>query len=235
MKPDHIILVRHGQSEGNVNKEIYGSKPDYAMHLTETGIQQATIAGKTIAEFITNNSDDDQLGAVQFYVSPFWRARQTYELISKNFPHLVEYEDPRLREQEWGHLKARYAPELEEERDAFGHFYYRFPDGESCADVFDRMSDFLNTMHRDFEKPHFPRNTIIVSHGMTMRLFLMRWFHLRVEDFELLANPKNCECYVLKRDKNTDKYSLMDKPRKYEKRQHPYQYEWEQPRRKFME
>lgn len=32
-------------------------------------------------------------------------------------------------------------------------FYFkRIPDGESAADVYDRVSDFFGTLHRDFEK-----------------------------------------------------------------------------------
>lgn len=222
MKPLNIILVRHGQSEGNVNKEIYGKKPDYALELTKFGKDQAKTAGDNIFGLVGCRDP------IQFYVSPFWRTRQTYEIIEKSLPanHNKFYEDPRLREQEWGHLKARYSPELEVERDTYGHFYYRFPDGESCADVFDRISDFLNTMHRDFEKVNYPRNVVIVTHGMTMRLFLMRWFHMSVEEFELLHNPPNCGMYILSLDNKSGKYDLFNEPEKYEKRQHPYQYEW---------
>jgi len=37
MKPSKIILIRHGQSEGNVNKSLYKEKPDFAMNLTLKG------------------------------------------------------------------------------------------------------------------------------------------------------------------------------------------------------
>lgn len=235
MKPEHIFLVRHGQSEGNVNKAIYSEKPDYALELTPAGIAQADQAGEQIAKYIGVNSPLNALDFgihtnVQFYFSPLWRTRRTFESIAKHFSWRTEYEDPRLREQEWGHLKAEYSQELEDYRDSYGHFYYRFPDGESCADVYDRVSDFFNTLHRDFEKPHFPRNTIIVTHGMTMRVFLMRWFHLSVESFELLANPHNCEYYLLKLNKDTQKYSLATPPRMYDQPKHQYQYKWAAPR-----
>jgi broad specificity phosphatase PhoE len=46
---------------------------------------------------------------------------------------------------------------------------------------------------------HEPQNTLIVSHGITIRLFLMRWFHWTVEEFECLRNLDNCEYYILKR------------------------------------
>lgn len=103
-------------------------------------------------------------------------------------------EEPRIREQEWGHFRdlADYDRTVVN-RDAYGTFYYRIPEGESGADVYDRVSDFFGTLHRDFGKPDFPENALIVTHGMTLRLFLMRWFHWTVEDFEQLANPGNCQ------------------------------------------
>lgn len=137
------------------------------------------------------------------------------------------YEDPRLREQEWaGALrKDGYLSELENERDAFGHFYYRFDGGESCADVYDRISSFLNTMYRDFEKEHFAENVIIVTHGMALRVFLMRFFHLSVEMFEELKNPKNCQSVMLKRN-DIGKYDLIKGLDLYPTKKHPYQFNW---------
>lgn len=199
MKPDRIILVRHGESQGNVNKDIYKDIPDYALNLTERGVEQAICAGTELAKVIDGSP-------VQFYVSPFWRTRQTYLNIAKQFPNPEQnryYEDLRLREQEWGQdmvTREGYSHERENDRDNYGHAYYRFRDGESCADVYDRVSDFMGTMFRDFEKENFPKNVIIVTHGMTLRLFLMRFFHAPVEEFERWSNPKNCGFYLLERD-----------------------------------
>ncbi len=47
----------------------------------------------------------------------------------------------------------------------------------SGADVYDRVSTFLETMYRDMEKGGCGQNTIIVSHGLFCRLFLMRYYH----------------------------------------------------------
>ena len=34
------------------------------------------------------------------------------------------------------------------------------------------------------------QSLVIVTHGLTMRLFCMRWFHWSVEYFESLENPE---------------------------------------------
>ena len=49
-----------------------------------------------------------------------------------------------------------------------------------------------------------------MTHGLTMRLFCMRWFHWSVEYFESLNNPDNAEVRTLVRT-DVGKYEL-DKP-----------------------
>jgi broad specificity phosphatase PhoE len=230
-RPQRIILIRHGQSEGNVDKAIYGKKPDFAVNLNETGRVQAREAGKRLRE-ITGDQ------RVWFYRSPFYRTRQTYDEIIKSYqdkqveiipfdkpitlPFTKMFEDPRLREQE--HTPRVLTGEndrasVEKERDDYGHFYYRFEGGESCADVFDRVSDFMSTLFRDFEKWDFPQNAVIVSHGMTNRLFLMRLLKYTVEEFEFLRNPENCGFYVLERGPEVNgKFKLSEEPKRYPQR-----------------
>jgi len=213
MKPKRIILLRHAESEGNVSKEIYKTKPDYAVNLTDKGKLQATEAGSEICKIIGKETSTA-------YVSPFYRTRQTFECIEPFLLNLKDKrEDPRIREQEWcGKIRASgYDYDTEEERNAFGHFYYRFHGGESCADVFDRVSTFLETLHRDFKKPNCAKNCIIVTHGMTLRVFLMRWFHMTVEEFEFLRNPRNAQFFVMELQKD-DRYNLITPLVKYEKR-----------------
>ena len=217
MKPRNIFIVRHGQSEGNINKDIYKTKPDYTLELTELGRMQAFDAGRKINDLICTGETS------AFYVSPFYRTRQTAFHMRKSLRTATAIEDVRLREQEWGqHISGAYNEDYETQRDEYGHFYWRFPNGESCADVYDRTSDFLNTLHRDFEKKHFPRNVVIVTHGMTMRVLLMRWFHMTVEEFELLANPSNCGLYHLQLVDS--KYQIVSGVLKHAQLKHNYVY-----------
>src|SRR6185295_8402620 len=99
MKPKRIILIRHGESEGNTDRIAYSKKPDYALLLTQKGMQQALSAGEKLHSIVGNES-------LQFYVSPLFRTQQTFQHVVKTFP-AQQYswrEEPRLREQEWGHL-----------------------------------------------------------------------------------------------------------------------------------
>lgn len=218
MKPDRIFIVRHGESIGNVDRNIYSNVPDYALELTPKGREQARNVGKELKKIIGDRT-------VQFYVSPFFRTLQTYLGIVQSFPCKKLYIDPRLREQEWGHLRIGDYEDIQNYRDSYGHFYYRFPDGESCADVFDRVSDFTGTMNRDFNKENFPRNAIIVTHGMTTRLLVMRWFHVSVEEFETWSNPANCG-YVLLERQEDGKFALKTKMKTHVVK-HQYQFNME--------
>ena len=52
MRPNRIILIRHGESEGNADPSVYKSKPDYALELSAKGMQQAQKAGTELAGIV---------------------------------------------------------------------------------------------------------------------------------------------------------------------------------------
>lgn len=221
MKPKRIILIRHGESEGNIDRNLYNQKPDFALLLTDKGRAQAQVAGNKLFEIVGNDQ-------IQFYVSPLFRTQQTFQQIIQHFP-LEQYswrEEPRLREQEWGHLRSiDVCRRVDKERDGYGTFYYRITDGESGADVYDRVSDFFHTLFRDFEKKEYFENAIMITHGMTIRLFLMRWFHYTVSEFEELANPANCDMVIMELGEN-NKYKLATEMKR---RKAGHQWSLEQP------
>lgn len=198
MKPQRIFLVRHGQSQGNADPENYATVPDYALKLTEQGMSQAVEAGRQIAGIIGG-------GLVRAYVSPWHRSRETFDGIASELGDQIirRLEDPRIREQDWGHLQSvENLKRINQERKEYSPFYYRLPDGESGADVYDRVSTFLETLYRDFDRPDFPENALIVTHGMTLKIFLMRWFHWTVEQFEAASTPRNGEVFVMELEAN---------------------------------
>jgi Histidine phosphatase superfamily (branch 1) len=110
----------------------------------------------------------------------------------------------------------------------FGAFYYRFGSGEStcttflwllltniyvrkrhffthlcchagAADVFDRMSTFLDSLWRSFDMNQ-SQYFVLVTHGISIRVLLSRYFRYTVDQFHLLSNPRNCEMVELEHD-----------------------------------
>ncbi|KAJ3219860.1 hypothetical protein HDU67_009048 [Dinochytrium kinnereticum] len=197
MRPRLIILVRHGESELAVDRDILCHTADHRIHLTERGQEQAVEAGKRLRGLVGEGE------RVRFYVSPYQRTRETFWLMSRALDkeRYDYFEEPRLREQDFGNFQSKdQMEECKAERTRYGHFYYRFPGGESGADVYDRMSTFFETLHRQFKRSDFPEVLVLVSHGLSSRLFLMRWFHWNVEDFESLDNLDHCEMVIMERE-----------------------------------
>ncbi len=189
-----IKLVRHGESEANIGKVSSQEIGDHEIRLSERGHDQARGAGRAIgAAFLR--------GAL-VYTSPYRRTRQTLADIltgacESDVPGLAAqirvYEDPRLREVEHGYEAVSAQEEL---RKVHGWFYYRFRGGESPADCYDRTSSFLESMMRQAERKKTDR-ILIVTHGLLIRCFVMRFLHLSVEEFDVLANPVNCAVVTL--------------------------------------
>ncbi|WP_434451004.1 histidine phosphatase family protein [Lentzea sp. E54] len=188
-----IILLRHGQSLGNVDELAYCRIPDHALPLTETGEDQARAAGPVIRDLIGD-------GPVAAYVSPYTRTRRTFELLGIPAERIVT--EPRVREQDWGNLQDPVQQEvLKHQRHAFGHFFFRLPNGESGADVDDRVAAFLDGLEGRLHKDAaHPKTVLVVSHGLTIRLLCRRLFGWSVELFESLSNVDTCENRVLDHD-----------------------------------
>lgn len=217
--PEKVILVRHGQSMGNIDEVLYSTTPDNAMPLTDLGWEQARAAGKILKEKILAKG-----GTVHFIVSPYVRTVETFHGIASAwcdpdddcftgieshdgkvkawYERLMEQgltwnEDSRLREQDFGNYQnPEVIKRAKEERQRFGAFYYRFPNGESASDVFDRVSTFLDSLWRSFEM-NKSQNYVLVTHGIVLRVLLTRYFRYTIDQFNILANPRNCETVIL--------------------------------------
>ena len=70
--PKRIILVRHGESVGNIDHRSYTNTPDPQLPLTNKGLQQAAAAGRAIRQLTGNEP-------VFFYLSPYRRSLLTFD------------------------------------------------------------------------------------------------------------------------------------------------------------
>ena len=138
--PKRIFLVRHGESEGNVNESAYCSIPDWKIPLTEKGYSQAKEAGRKIKKIVGD-------APLYLYCSPYLRTKQT--LHAMNFGECSNIigakEEPQLTEQQFGNYQRTADMEsYKKERRNFGIFYYRFPQGESGLDVYNRVTALID-------------------------------------------------------------------------------------------
>jgi broad specificity phosphatase PhoE len=148
-----LILVRHGESEGNRDR-TFTQSPD--VPLTPHGREQARATGERIAA---------QYQPARIVASPYVRARQTAEIISAVLALSVELEAA-FREQSFGVFAGQpYEAVL---GDAAYHdgprWQWRPPGGESLTDVYERVAPALDRVTRDA----VGQDVIIVSHGGVM-------------------------------------------------------------------
>ncbi|XP_062002700.1 phosphoglycerate mutase-like protein AT74 [Rosa rugosa] len=206
--PKRIILMRHAESQGNLDMAAYTTTPDNKIPLTEQGLAQAQLAGAQLRRVVSADNDSNHPEwRVYFYVSPYERTRSTLSQIGRSFSRtrvIGVREECRIREQDFGNFQVEERMKaIKQTREKFGRFFYRFPEGESAADVYDRVSSFLESLWRDIDmnrlrhNPCHDLNLVIVSHGLTSRVFLMKWFKWTVEQFEHLNNFGNCEFRVM--------------------------------------
>eukprot|EP00744_Colponema_vietnamica_P022406 GILI01032171.1.p1 GENE.GILI01032171.1~~GILI01032171.1.p1 ORF type:complete len:209 (-),score=0.12 GILI01032171.1:43-576(-) len=125
-------------------------------------------------------------------------------------------EDSRLRDGDIGRFAdVEELNQCLKERESYGKFFYRFPHGESGADVCDRVSSFLDAFQR--EKEGFPPNTtvLLVTHGLTIRMLVKRWFHLNVSTFHTMTSPPPGKCVELTCVGEGQSFKLTDESVEY--------------------
>ncbi len=184
-----IKLVRHGESQANVAGSAQSSVADHLVPLTARGFDQAREVGRILGSSYLKES--------LIYTSPFLRARQTLRAIlegARISPEEIRpREDPRLREVEHGYFDVSAQHGMIE---TYGHFYYRYQGGESAADCYDRVSGFLESFVRSIQKTD-SKQALLVTHGLALRVFVMRFLYLSVEQFDQIANPHNADIITL--------------------------------------
>ncbi|KAG9158734.1 hypothetical protein Leryth_013638 [Lithospermum erythrorhizon] len=198
-RPRRIILVRHGESEGNVDETVYTRVADPKIGLTPKGVEEAEECGRKIKEMIEKDDGVDDW-KVYFYVSPYRRSIETVRSLAKSFERsriAGIREEPRLREQDFGNFQDEQQMKIEK-------------------DVYDRITGFRETLRTDIDIGRFQPpgeqspnvNLVLVSHGLTLRVFLMRWYKWTVEQFEGLYNMGNGKIIVMERG-HGGRYSLL--------------------------
>ena len=211
-----ILLVRHGESEGNVDQTLYQRVADNAINLTEKGRGQARAAGRFLNEWLIDNPQDPEFwdhlhrGKYRVWTSPYYRARQTTdELMAQLDPKWIidRRENLMLAEQQFGALNGiaseatrDHYPAIADDYDRClandGRLYARPWGGESRFDVAVRVHQAFGTFHRDCDR-HKIENIIVVAHGTTLRCFVMMWLHHTPEWLNSEPNPKNASIRLI--------------------------------------
>lgn len=203
-----IFLVRHGQSEANLDNTVNARLPDHEIALSPEGREQAAAAGAYLAQTLAQSS------RVRILCSPYVRARETSAGIEKALAAAAIKFDKReaveLRELQFGlfdgipdeelpRLFPREYEHYEKHRRFEGEFFAPMPLGESRCNVADRVKGVFGTILRDASGDRSDPLTdfIVVSHGVTIRCFRMQWMQYPWEWYEQERNPANCAVQLI--------------------------------------
>lgn len=208
--PNHIIFIRHGESEANVvqkrdklgvdvttpENSAVRERTDYKQRLSKTGREQAAQARAWINRNIGNVGDFDA-----YFVSSFYRARETAAILSLDHPDVKWEVDDRLAERNWGAhgrltiTERRELYKITDKMMADDPFHVAFEGGESIWGVKnDRIRNLMETWAREQDG----KKIIVVTHSDLMRAARVGFERILPEEFEAIeSNPvykvKNCQ------------------------------------------
>lgn len=216
-----LYLVRHAESEGNINKAKYFEKLDCDISITLKGQAQAVKSGDRIMDLndhIVHKNDPDYPYPSKnppyrfdMFYSPYKRARQTADIIHgqiTNFEgyHIENYREmPLLIERNWGSL--RDIVEAGKKTEDHFNFYYRPDGGESFLDTYQRVVLFDMWLNSNTKC----ENNIVVAHGEFNKLYLMYLLGWSVKEFEKYKTPKNGEVFLIEDGKLSSLTPLTEK------------------------
>ena len=192
--PTVLWVVRHGQSAGNVARDLATAEGlarialtsrDVDVPLSELGQDQARSLGRWFASAHEDGRPEVMLS------SPYIRAVQTAQIFRDNggcHPDEAICSDERLREKEFGILDGltpagirQFQPEQAGFRKLLGKFYHRPPGGESWVDVIFRLRALMDTVSLHYGG----QRVMIVAHQVVV--LCLRYIIENLTEAEILA------------------------------------------------
>ncbi len=196
--PSRLYLVRHAESVGNLAHErAYLEKlhqlniidRDMDVPLSDRGVQQAEALGRWVSSLAAGDRPEVIIS------SPYQRAVETADRLKGSVDHPISIRlDERLREKELGLLNrftsygiAEKYPEQAALRAAIGKFYYRPPQGESWADVIQRLRSAIDGIALHYAG----RPVLVVCHQVVV--LCARYLLEDLDERKLLAIDQDAE------------------------------------------
>jgi broad specificity phosphatase PhoE len=183
-----ILLIRHGQSQEDVDPNVKGREQDHRISITSTGKQQVLALAKQLRS---------AMGAyqrVRLTSSHSTRARQTMRLFEQQFPSIA-FEttiEPCVRNLDWGNVDESSIRAVEAARYRAGVLYFQFPGGDNTPAFVADIETYVERLLRDGVRSYAPECVIIFTHGFALRVIAKALLKMSDEEFRYLANPPNC-------------------------------------------
>jgi probable phosphoglycerate mutase len=159
-----LYLVRHGETEDNVNQILQGQTDG---KLTIKGIGQA----RELRDKLANNHFDAIIS------SDLKRAVDTAEIL--NEPHHLNLEQTLLlRERDWGDFTGRFIPDIQEEK---------FPENVETVDaMFARAMNFITYVKVTYRD----KDVLAIGHGLFNRCIQAIYHKKTIRDIPRMVNAE---------------------------------------------
>ena len=158
MSTGRLLLVRHGESEGN-REQRYTPHPE--IPLTDVGREQAAQVAALLA---------DRYAPRVIVSSPFLRARQTADILAATLGLAVSIEFD-LRERDYGAMAGHPYGTARPGYDPAAYWTWRPEGGETLLEVVERTGAVLDRV----AQASGVDEAVVVSHGAVM---LALWRHV---------------------------------------------------------
>ena len=206
-----LILLRHGQSQWNLENRFTGWKN---VTLTEKGELEAKKAGELIQKHKINID--------KVFSSVLERANKTAEIAIKaseienlhKSGKLIYEKDQKLNERDYGDLVGLNKAET---ADKFGkeqvHIWRRSydtppPNGESLRDVVDRVSPYFSDTIEPFILDN--KNVLIAAHGNSLRAIMIKVGMYKPEEISSIELPTGSPLCLDYSNGQLKKYYYLD-------------------------
>ena len=159
-----LYLVRHGETEDNVNQIMQGQTQG---RLTKKGIAQA--------QELRDRMSSESFTAI--IASDLKRSVDTAAIIAESH-HLAVVQTPLLRERDWGGFTGRYIPDLKGEV---------WPDDiETLENLLSRAGEFIA-----FVKKTYPgKKVLAVGHGIVNKAVQAVYYGKQMHEVQRMTNAE---------------------------------------------
>lgn len=183
-----IFLIRHAQSEEDIDPNIRNGVHDSRIAITSTGKSQVASVAKILHPKISGYKH------IKIVTSPSNRAHQTMSLFRSYFP-AISFEvvhEKCIKNLNWGNVDETTLKEVEQERYRVGVLYFQFPEGDNTSEFVKRIEKYIARLIRDGRDETYSECVIIFTHGFALRVIAKALLNMSDEEFRYLSNPPNC-------------------------------------------
>jgi len=184
-----IFIVRHAESDEDINPNLNGEVVDSEISITTIGQKQASEMKSQLKKILS------VFKGLRVIVSTSNRAIETARILTEGFVDegnkYYSFENS-IRNLNWGDVDQTNVRQIEKERYEAGVLFYSFPGGDHTPEYVKNIQSFTDRCLKEGLQFNHPEALLIVAHGFSMRVIVKCFLGMSDDEFKWLGNPHNC-------------------------------------------